>query len=59
MHFVVVTQPPYYGGEYRMATKNAASVKVAPLADRVVVTLFSIPEAIEYDQQHRGYIHDF
>src|SRR5437867_10627369 len=37
-----------HGGEPRMATKSATSVKVAPLADRVVV------KALEEAEQMRG-----
>src|ERR1043166_8842859 len=45
MQLVIVT---HHGGEDRMATKNAASVKVAPLADRVVV------RPLEETEQMRG-----
>ena len=53
---------PLFGGVYGgvgIRIPEEIPVRLARLADRVVVTLFAIPEAIEYDQQHRGYIHDF
>src|SRR5437868_14908891 len=41
-------QVTHHGGQHRMATKSATSVKVAPLADRVVI------RALEETEQMRG-----
>ena len=46
-------------GGMRIRFPEEIPVRFARLADRVVGTLFAIPEAVEYDQQDRGYIHDF
>ncbi len=46
-------------GGMRIRFPEKIPVRFARLTDRVVGTFLTIAKTVEYDQQHRGYIHDF